>query len=179
MWLPGQQWPRFPPASLTLALGALPAASSPGAVNHGGLGLGPWPFAQLCPHYLRYNRPAAWPPTRWTEGWPVHTESLARPLLWRPHWASELPTPPEQPCAPRLTCAAAKFSASSFLLVAGKNTMLSIVWMSSSCTTHLINRAANNFCSGYSVRKPTPMHMQTKLFWILYHFCDITKLRKH
>lgn len=47
-----------------------------------------------------------------------------------------------------LTCAAARFSASSFLLVAGKNTMLSIVWMSSSCTTHLINRAANNFCSG-------------------------------
>lgn len=52
-----------------------------------------------------------------------------------------------------LTCAAARFSASSFLLVAGKNTMLSIVWMSSSCTTHLIKRAANNFCSGNSLKE--------------------------
>lgn len=52
-----------------------------------------------------------------------------------------------------LTCAAARFSASSFLLVAGKNTILSIVWMSSSCTTHLIKRAANNFCSGNSLKE--------------------------
>lgn len=31
--------------------------------------------------------------------------------------------------------------------------MLSIVWMSSSCTTHLIKRAANNFCSGNSLKE--------------------------
>lgn len=49
------------------------------------------------------------------------------------------------------TWAAAKFSASSFLLVAGKNTMLSMVWISSSCTTHLISKAANKRCSWTSV----------------------------
>jgi hypothetical protein len=43
-----------------------------------------------------------------------------------------------------VTWARAKFSWSSFREVAGKKTMLSIVWMSSSCTTHLISKAANN-----------------------------------
>lgn len=49
------------------------------------------------------------------------------------------------------TWAAAKFSASSFLLVAGKNTMLSIVWISSSWTTHFISKAVNKRCSWTSV----------------------------
>lgn len=39
-----------------------------------------------------------------------------------------------------LTWARARFSWSSFLLVAGKKTMLSMHWMSSSCTTHRISR---------------------------------------
>jgi hypothetical protein len=43
-----------------------------------------------------------------------------------------------------VTWASAKFSWSSFRDVAGKKTMLSIVWMSSSCTTHLISKLANN-----------------------------------
>jgi hypothetical protein len=51
--------------------------------------------------------------------------------------------------------------------------------MSSSCTTHLINRAANNFCSGNSVRKPPNAHANKTLFWILCNFYDITMLRKH
>ena len=42
------------------------------------------------------------------------------------------------------TCATARFSASSFLLVAGKKTMLSMVWMSSSCTTQRISSPWNN-----------------------------------
>jgi hypothetical protein len=43
-----------------------------------------------------------------------------------------------------VTWARAKFSWSSFREVAGKKTMLSIVWMSSSCTTHLISKPENN-----------------------------------
>lgn len=43
------------------------------------------------------------------------------------------------------------FSASSFLLVAGKKTMLSMVWISSSWTTHLISSPANSFWSETSV----------------------------
>lgn len=49
------------------------------------------------------------------------------------------------------TWAAAKFSASSFLLVAGKKTMLSMVWISSSCTTHFMSKAENKRCSWISV----------------------------
>lgn len=45
------------------------------------------------------------------------------------------------------TWAAARFSASSFLLVAGKKTISSIVWISSSCTTHLISRPWKSFWS--------------------------------
>lgn len=43
-----------------------------------------------------------------------------------------------------LTWAAAWFSASSFLLVVGKNTMLSIVWINSSWTTHFISKELNS-----------------------------------
>lgn len=64
------------------------------------------------------------------------------------------------------TCAAAKFSASSFLLVAGKNTMLSIVWISSSCTTHLISKAENKRCSWTSAGKAQ------------INFCQITQTQK-
>ena len=46
-----------------------------------------------------------------------------------------------------LTWAAARFSASSFLLVVGKKTILSMVCINSSWTTHFINRAWNNFWS--------------------------------
>lgn len=45
------------------------------------------------------------------------------------------------------TWAAARFSASSFLLVAGKKTISSMVWISSSCTTHLISRPWKSFWS--------------------------------
>ena len=43
-----------------------------------------------------------------------------------------------------LTLAEARFSASSLRLVAGKNTTLSMVWISSSCTTQRIRRDVNN-----------------------------------
>lgn len=43
-----------------------------------------------------------------------------------------------------LTLAEARFSASSLRLVAGKNTTLSMVWISSSCTTQRIRREVNN-----------------------------------
>lgn len=63
------------------------------------------------------------------------------------------------------TWAAAKFSASSFLLVAGKNTMLSMVWISSSWTTHFISNAENKRCSRTSVEhtgKPPSEHCHTQ-----------------
>jgi len=58
-----------------------------------------------------------------------------------------------------VTWARAKFSWSSFREVAGKKTMLSIVWMSSSCTTHLINKPANNLSEAtYKRENNTTLH---------------------
>jgi len=60
-----------------------------------------------------------------------------------------------------VTWARAKFSWSSFREVAGKKTMLSIVWMSSSCTTHLINKPANNLSEATYKREKTQVFIKT------------------
>jgi len=63
-----------------------------------------------------------------------------------------------------VTCARAKFSWSSFREVAGKKTMLSMVWMSSSCTTHLISKPANNLSEPTYRRGEKKTNPSSKLF---------------
>ena len=70
------------------------------------------------------------------------------------------------------TCAAAWFSASSFLLVAGKKRMLSMVWMSSNWTTHFISNEENNSWSDVtSAQKHT-------CDWLIYRLDKIIKITK-
>ena len=64
------------------------------------------------------------------------------------------------------TWAKARFSASSRRLVAGKNTILSIVWMSSSWTTQRINREVNNSSGVSSETLTWDKYYHPQLKWI-------------